>query len=277
MYVIVLLLALLGGLLCGLLCGCSSNEESSRLAGEYIYRKAGEYHFLPVRSKMAKKEPYPWEEGRVGKYPKITKEFFRCKGNPLNPPRKEVRQGETITLNDCGGAEKHSLPLITPNKEGVYPILIDLLNFIQAQTKKRVVITSGHRCPEHNAYVDPSPAHQTSKHMIGAEVTFYVQGLENSPETLIKLIQAYYLQDPKTKHDKKYTEFKRYEKEDTGVTTQPWMNHEVFIKLFKKKEGRDFDNRHPYPYLSIQVRTDRATGERVIYTWDKAYNNYLRY
>lgn len=258
-----------------LLVGCSSEKEE-RLKGEFVYREQGEFHFLPVPSHPTKKEPYPWEEGKVGKYPRITKEFFRCKGSNLNPPKTEHRNGETITLNDCGGVEKHSLPLIH-NKEGVYPILINLLNYIQTETRKRVVITSGHRCPDHNTYVDPSPSNQTSKHLIGAEVSFYVQGLENSPETLVKLIQAYYLKDSKTKNDKKFTEFKRYDKQDTDVTTPPWMNHEIFIKLYKKKEGRDFDNRHPYPYLSIQVRTDRDTGERVLYTWDKAYNNYLRY
>lgn len=254
---------------------CSS-EENNRLAGEFIYREEGEFHFRPEPSQPAGRDPYPWEEGKVGPFPKITKEYFRCKGSLLNPPKNELRHGERLTLTDCGGADKHSLPLRN-NKEGVYPILIDLLNWIQSKTKKRVVITSGHRCPEHNTYVDPSPHNQTSKHMIGAEVSFYVQGLEDRPEALVKLVQDYYLQDPQTRQDKKYTEFKRYEKEDTDVSTPPWMNHEIFIKIFKKKEGRDFDNRHPYPYLSLQVRTDRDTGERVNYTWDKAYNNYLRY
>ena len=140
-----------------------------------------------------------------------------------------------------------------------------------------MVITSGHRCPDHNTYLDASRSNQASKHQIGAEVSFYVQGMEDKAEELVRLIQAYYLQDPKFKGDKKYTEFTRYEKGDTDVSTPPWMNQEIFIKLYKKKEGRDFDHRHPYPYLSIQVRINRETGERVIYTWDKAYNNYLRY
>ena len=250
-----------------------SGDNHNRLAGEFISREEGEYPFRPPPSKLAVREPYPWEVGKVGKHPKITKEFFRCKGSLLNPVKSEPGNP---SLADCGGVTKHSLPLIR-NKEGVYPILIDLLNWIQTKTQKRVVITSGHRCPEHNAYVDPSPRNQTSKHLIGAEVSFYVQGLENSPETLVKWIQNYYLHDPTTRTDKKYTEFTRYEKSDTDVSTPPWMNQEIVIKLFKKKEGRDFDNRHPYPYLSIQVRYDREAKERVSYTWDKAYNNYWRY
>src|SRR5688572_14981430 len=145
---------------------CSS-EEPNRLTGEFIYREEGEYHFNPPRSQLARRDPYPWEEGKVGKFPKITKEFFRCKGSLLNPPKPDA---------DCGG--KHSLPLIH-QKENVYSILIDLLNYLQQKTQKRVVITSGHRCPQHNTYVDPSARNQTSKHLIGAEVSFYVQGLEN--------------------------------------------------------------------------------------------------
>ena len=31
--------------------------------------------------------------------------------------------------------------------------------------------------------------------------------------------------------------------------TIPWFNKEIFIKLYRKSEGRDGDNRHPYPYL----------------------------
>lgn len=268
-----------------LLISCSQDDFSrlkGEVKGEYIYREEGEYLFKPEPVQTLVREAYPWEDESMNsgvkgtRFPKITKEFFRCKGSTLNPSKSEKRAGETVTLMDCGGADKHSLPLIN-GKEGVYPILIDLLNFIQVTTKKRVVITSGHRCPDHNVYVDSSSAKQVSKHLIGAEVTFYVQGMEDKPEEIVKILQAFYQQDPKTKNDKKYLEFKRYEKQDTDVSTQPWMNHEIFIKLYQKKEGRDFDHRHPYPYLSVQARVDRETGSRIIYTWDKAYNNFLRY
>lgn len=266
MYAILLLL---------FLCACSS-DEPDRPTGEFIYRNAGEYQFRPALPEPRTRGVYPWEEGKVANLPRITKEFFRCKGNPLNPPKTETRGGETLTILDCGGADKHSLPLMG-DKENVYPILIDILNYIQNVTKKRVVITSGHRCPDHNTYCDSSSSNQISKHLVGAEVSFYVQGMEDKPDAIVEIIKSFYLQDTAVKGDKKYAEFKRYDKDDTHVSTQPWMNHEVFIKLFNRKEGRDFDNRHPYAYLSLQVRHDRIKEARVIYTWDKAYNNFLRY
>lgn len=264
MVVILLLLALVS---------CST-EEAPRPTGEFVYREEGEYIFKPEPSRVQIREAYPWEEGKVGKFPRITKEYFRCKGSSLNPTKKDIRGGETLLVNDCGGADKHSLPLIN-GKEGVYPIMIEILNYIQFKLKKRVVVTSGHRCPDHNMYIDPSPRNQSSKHLIGAEVSFYVQGMEDKPEAIVDLIQAFYKEDLKL--DKKYKEFTRYDKEDVDVSTPPWMNQEIFIKLYKKKEGRDFENRHPYPYLSLQVRFDRDKNERVFYSWDKAYNNYLRF
>lgn len=230
---------------------------------------------IPPAEKLTP-EPYPWEKGQTAHGPKITKEFFRCKGSSLNPVHTVQEKGELVRYFDCGGAEKHSLPL-RENKEFVYPILIDLMNYIQMKTKKRVVITSGHRCPEHNTYVDSSPSNQYSKHMIGAEVSFYVQGMEDQPETLVKHIQEYYKSTPKYQTDKEYLEFQRYEKDDANVATPPWYNKEVFVKLFKKKEGRNFDNRHPYPYLSIQVRYDTDLQQKVTYNWDQAYHNYLRH
>jgi hypothetical protein len=182
--------------------------------------------------------------------------------------------GEVVRYLDCGGVDKHSLPM-DEDKEFFYPILIDLVNYLQVKTGKRVVITSGHRCPEHNTYVDPSVENQYSKHQIGAEVSFYVQGMESEPEAIVKYLQAYYLEKPEYRDLKEYREFQRYEGE-TNVSTLPWMNKEIFIKLYDKKEGRNFDNRHPYPYVSIQVRYDRAKKERVVYSWDKAHRNYLR-
>lgn len=263
----------------GLLSSCDNTSDSlertDKYHGEYIYRHSDEFLF---KSELPQHNPapsYPWENKGEGSYPKITKDYFRCKGSSLNPFKTFMRKDQTEHLFDCGGAEKHSLPL-RDNKEFVYPILIDLLNYIQDKTKKRVVITSGHRCPAHNSYVDPSSENQYSKHMIAAEVSFYVQGLENKPEAVIQIIQDYYQDQPKYKGLKEYLPFTRYEKSDTNVITPPWMNKEVFIKLFKKDEGRNFDNRHPYPYLSIQVRYDFDKQAKVTYTWDKAHHNYMR-
>ena len=164
--------------------GCSSSSEDNSIPtryrnqkGEYIYRNHDEYLFAVQPPEKVLPLPYPWEKGLTGNYPRITKEFFRCKGNSLDPCHIVSENEEIKRYYDCGGIQKHSLPL-RDNKEFIYPILIDLVNYIQAKNHKRVVITSGHRCPEHNAYTDPSTENQTSKHMLGAEVSFYVQGLK---------------------------------------------------------------------------------------------------
>lgn len=235
-----------------------------------------ENQFQVPQPELRTLDPYPWEKGQTAHSPKITKEYFRCKGSSLNPVHTEQQKGELVRYFDCGGSEKHSLPLRN-GKEFIYPILIDLLNYIQANTQKKVVITSGHRCPEHNVYVDSSVANQSSKHLIGAEVSFYVQGMEDRSEAIVKLIQEYYKTTSKYQNQKEFLEFQRYEKPDAKVSTAPWYNKEIFVKFFKKKEGRNFDNRHPYPYISIQVRYDWETQQKVVYSWDLAYKNYLRH
>lgn len=222
---------------------CSSSEDAAsdlarmqNTTGEYIYRNHNEYLFKiepPIKSKPSL---YPWESPSSNK---ITKEYFRCKGSSLNPPRNIQQKEKTERIFDCGGAQKHSLPLCN-NKEFIYSILIDLLNYIQDKSGKKIVITSGHRCPEHNTYVDSSKDNQYSKHMIGAEVSFYVQGWEDTPDKVIKLIQIYYLETSKYSGLKEFQEFKRYEKDNTGVSTPPWMNKEIFVKLFKKERGPQF-------------------------------------
>jgi hypothetical protein len=103
-----------------------------------------------------------------------------------------------------------------------------------------------------------------------------VQGFEERPDLIVELIKEFYMEEARYQGQASYQEFKRYEKEEEGIATLPWYNQEIAIKLFKKSEGRDIDNRHPYPYLSIQVRYDRDLGQRVTYSWPKAYNNYQR-
>lgn len=258
-----LALAIIAALICS---GCSESEDTPK--GEFIYRLHDEYLFVPPRPEKKAFPKYPWDNEIAQGIPKITKEYFRCKGCSLNPAKKIEKEGKVVTLSDCGGVNKHSLPL-RDNKEFIYPILIDLLNYIQEKTGKKVIITSGHRCPEHNTYVDSSPSNSYSKHMIGAEVSFYVQGLEHQPERVINHLLSYYQGQPD------YV-FKRYEKGDTNVSIPPWYNKEVYIKLSMPCEGRNFDNQHPYPYISIQVRYDKDKQERVIYSWELANKNYFR-
>lgn len=268
-----ILVAVLSGYLTHLI-QTHRNAQSKSQQNEYgistpIARKHNQTVFTLDSPKPQPLPTYPWNQNLVGNLPKITKEHFRCKGSSLNPVHTFSQKGQMTPYYDCGGSSKHSLPL-REGKEYIYPVLIELTNYIQNKTGKRLVITSGHRCPEHNAYVDPAIGNQYSKHMIGAEVSFYVQGLEEKPEMIVPIIQEYYKQQPGFV-------FQRYEKDDTNVSTPPWFNKEIFVKVFKKTEGRNFDNRHPYPYISIQVRWDRDTNEKVTYSWDKAFRNFHRY
>jgi len=242
--------------------------------GETIYRNSNDFLYPIATPQFTPRAAYPWESET--NLPRITKEFFRCKGNLLNSPILESSESTPPTsFSDCDGGGRHSLPLIY-GKEGVYPILIELLNYIQKKTGKRVIITSGHRCPVHNTYVDRSKENRTSKHQIGAEVDFYVQGMEERPQEIAGLLMQYYQETPIYQNQREYQIFVRYDKADARVAIQPWMNREIYIKLNQKEEGRNVDNRHPYPYISIQVRFDRDKQERVVYDWEKANKGYLR-
>jgi hypothetical protein len=261
--------------------GMQTSEEENRkqqnTTGELIYRRQDEIVYAAPPIERQVRETYSWEKSYIGAFPKITKEWFRCKGSNTNPPQIDKKDEKTPDYRyDCGGASKHSLP-IQNEEEVVYPILLELLNEIQAKTNKQIVITCGHRCPQHNLYADPSPKSQASKHMLGAEVDFYVEGYEHQPETIINYLLDYYKKSRLYQGKEEFQTFRRYDKGDLDVSTFPWYNKEIFIKLYKKNEGRDFDNKHPYPYISIQVRFDREAGEKVIYTWPKANNGFRRY
>lgn len=235
---------------------CEKKKNSPKLACEYIYRKAEDHFYTPPLRTKREAPSYPWDHRYVGGHFRITKEFFRCKGSSLNP----IIQNENTIYIDCTG--DHSLPL-KENQEFVYPQLLRLLNYIQEKTEKEVVITTGHRCAKHNQYADRSGYNQSSMHMMGAEVDFYVKGMESSPEKIIALIEQYYQEDPEVQKDPLFTSFKRYTKDNVNVRTQPWYNQEIFVKLYQSDEGRDLDNQHLYPYLSIQMRYDRDKKSKV--------------
>jgi len=183
-----------------------------------------------------------------GRFPRITKEFFRCHGSSLNPVRVKKREGkESLFFRDCSG--NHSLPIVD-GEEFIYPILLTLLNFLQEELGERLIITTGHRCPAHNSYCDYTSYNYGSKHMIGAEVDFYIDNMD--PFKVVSCLEKFY-----------GAPFSRYAKGNLNVRTEPWYNDEVFVKLYLPDEGRDEDNRHSHPYLSIQVRFDRAKKEPV--------------
>lgn len=264
------------------LSGCSNLEESEKekirkgnAVAEVISRKHDEILF-PIETPIYQpRESYPWEETLVGNQIRINKESFRCRGGSKGAPLTRQISDTMEYIVDCGGNEQHSLPL-RDAKEFVFPALIELLNYLQEKTQKQVVITCGHRCPTHNSFADHSSQNQNSKHLIGGEVDFYLKGMEWNPENVIKILMQYYRDHTKYKNEIQFTQFNRYEKE-TNVTTPPWYNKEVYIKLFKSQEGRDVDNNHRFPYISIQLRWDRDRNEQVTYTWAQAFNGYLRY
>src|ERR1700722_1356385 len=117
----------------------SQSKKSTQAHGEYIYRLHQESLFVPSPAVKKERIPYPWEKQNQGNVLQITKEYFRCKGSSLNPMRTVQYKGETINRFDCGGFQKHSLPL-RDGREFIYPILIDLLNYIQSKSGKRVVV-----------------------------------------------------------------------------------------------------------------------------------------
>ncbi|MBT3393683.1 MAG: hypothetical protein HN411_01045 [Waddliaceae bacterium] len=262
--------------------GCSSQDDGdtslrdAEASKERIFRNDEDALFAADNPVIQKRDSYPWEENFIGENPKITKNFFCCKGSTTNPIKTiQANNGDVEYLYDCGGAQKHSLPF-HDGKEFIYPILLDILNYIQEQTGQRVVVTCGHRCPQHNAYADDDDFNITSKHMVGAEVDFYVKDMEEQPEEILALIFKFYEENPRYGGNKHYLNFERYSPEKTNVITSPWYNKEVFVKLFLADEGRDLDNRHPYPYIGIQVKYDRDTSERVSYSWKQAFYSYLR-
>lgn len=257
-----------------LLSSCKGEDEKavSSVRAEPVVRKSSQIEFALKAPVQKRRAAYPWEHKLSGKHTKITKEHFRCKGSFASPIRTVVgKNGETARYFDCGGVDRHSL-YVKEGKEFIYPVLLDLLNYIQTKSGHKVIVTSGYRCPDHNTYVDPSPQNAASKHMIGAAVTFYVQGLE--ADKVMPLITKFYQE--RYPDQKEFIEFERYNKSDTDVTTAPWKNKELFIKLYKPGEGRNPDNSHPFAYLALQVRYDLAREQKVVFTWDEAFRSYLR-
>ncbi|NGX50715.1 MAG: hypothetical protein K1060chlam2_00565 [Chlamydiae bacterium] len=252
------------------LVGCSGLERSEQkkvrqqnLTVSPIERQEDEVFFPFPEIKVQKRASYPWESKRIGAHLRITKEFFRCRGNVLNPPIQLHKYKKLVYHLDCGGIERHSLP-IKDGREFIYPILIDLLNHIQEKTGRRVLITCGHRCPAHNLYSDASKGARSSKHLIGGEVDFYVEGFEENPTAIVEVLQEYY-----------GATFQRSNRFSNGATPS-WYNKEVAITLYHSHEGRDFDNDHPYPYLSLQALFDRESRRAVRFNWHQAYNGYLK-
>jgi len=238
-------------------------ERKRNLLTSPIQRQCDEDFFSLKAPVQVVRKSYPWERRYVGTHLRITKEFFRCKGIPTHPPLPIERRAALEYHLDCGGVEGHTLPM-REGKEFIYPLFINLLNALQEKFDKAVIITCGHRCPAHNLYAAPfSKAAQTSKHLIGAEVDFYVEGMEQRGEEVVEALLCYF--------DESFARSTHF----TQVRTPSWYNQEVAITLFEADEGRDLDNNHPYPYISIQLLFDKEKGQPVRYNWHRAHTGFL--
>lgn len=244
---------------------------------EYIERSHGETLYTAEQPEIQPPLETPWNTTSFTKNRPlpITRHFFRCRGNTLHPPRILSRDEKNkFTLLDCGGYGEHSLPL-RENEEWIAPILIELLNDIQDKTNKQVVITSGHRCPTHQKYIELPHDPRANKHQIGAAATFYVTGFEESPETILDLIVAFY-QGP---HDAPYSP---QEKTFTAIPSSSpdrriLQNKEIRITIYHKEAAREGDQDHPYAYLVLEVLYDRQKQEPITTPTEQATKNYWRW
>lgn len=250
-----------------LLCSCSSKEDEKKsYKKEPITRSCDDKYFNQNDLVLNEMSSYPWETKEIKRLPRITNEYFKCKGSSIHMPRMILNGSDQLV--DCSGPSSHLLSIVH-NEEKVYPVLIDILNYLQNSLKKRVIITCGHRCLSHNKYADLHNNQKASKHTIGAEVDFYIKDLEEKPMEVINHIFEFYKNTTGYKNKQEYEEFLRDEN-NHSVSVNPWFNKEIYIKMYNKNEGRDFDNRHPYPYISIQVRYDRDLKEKVEFSYEKA-------
>ena len=65
-----------------------------------------------------------------------------------------------------------------------------------------------------------STPNEASKHMLGAEVDFYIQGMEYQPEKIVHLLKKYYLEQPKYRGLKDFEEFQRFD----ACGRWPWIS-----------------------------------------------------
>lgn len=251
------LLVIFSGLFLLFSLSCEREAEERGEIESLVFSSAQEG--LPTHVAYLPRGRYPWELAYAGSYPKVTIEHFRCKGSEYNPQKG---------IKDCKGMRQHGLPLFQ-GKEGVYPILLYLLNWTQKDLGARVIVLSGHRCPVHQKYIDPEEEEPHSKHQIGAEVDFYLEGLELDPERIVdSLMRGYQTLSGAP------PAFKR--KARKGRETPAWNNEEIEISIASSHEGRNGDHCHPYPYVTIEVLYDRTQHQSVYYSWNRAHLGYWK-
>jgi hypothetical protein len=252
------------------LCACSGLEKSEQdkikkmhALSEPILRFSQEKLYTLKFPEQKVRERYSWENTTAHHFPKITKEAFRCKGAG-HPQLKMSR--ENVALFDCQGPDKHSLPIVE-DKEAVYPALLEILNGIQDHLKRKVVVTAGHRCYQHQTYLLGTTSGAITKYLIGAQVDFLVEGVSLLHHSVIDCLQDYY--NKTFGGDKEYV----LEKSAAGV----WQNKEIALRYVAKHEGRNEDNSHEYPYFSLELKYDRSLDKKIQLNPQHAMKCYYRF
>lgn len=247
------------------LVSCSSADqrlEKKRMNNnktiEKIYRLSDEKVYVHEEFKLCKRELYPWENNCI--FPKITIDHFRCRGSSSS---KEKKQGDKV-FQDCKGLYEHGLPYVD-GQEFIFPVLITILNKLQNSLQKKIIITSGHRCPKHNSYVTLGSS-KLSRYMIGAKVDFYVEGMEENLLDVISSVLDLYKED-----NQEYAVFEKITKENGNFK---WQNKEIQISLEENNENSP-QKTSKEQVISIEVLYDREKKEGIILDWDKAYKGFI--
>lgn len=161
---------------------------------------------------------------------------------PLPPGVYATRcTGGTIRLED--GTEHRDCRRGERPAHAMAPKLVRLVERLRCEVGDKVVITSGYRSPRHNLYLwahaaaggaRKNPVSRKSRHMTGKAVDFYVRGYGYGKLTALAPV------------------LRRW----AGRLAAPLRGsaQSVWIKVYKKTEGREPDNMHPFPYLHVELR-----------------------
>lgn len=190
---------------------------------------------------------YPHINRILRRPPSITKRSLCCKG---------TGSCQNMTY-DCKGIFEHGLPL-RDNKEFIQPPLIAILNYIIKSSKGRLTIVEGHSCPQHHKYLNPKNSDFSSKHLIGAAVTFIPENL--SEQKLIEIINRFY-KISGDYHD--LSEYLTFNRSGNSIS-----NKEIRFTMNRNTEG--------VLTVELEVLFDKI-NDVVITVNEESIQNYLRY
>lgn len=152
----------------------------------------------------------------------------RCTGGEVRLPGGQLRR-------DCHKGRRPAIPMASA--------ILRLMEKLRCRVGDKVVVTSGYRSPAHNAYLwawvaarrpGRNSVSRRSRHTGGGAVDFYVKGY--SHPRLIKLA--------------------RMLKQWAGKLPKPLRGsrESIWVRVYRKEEGREPDNLHPFPYIHLELR-----------------------